>query len=1083
MVTTDRYISLDRYAVIRRFTGLGVLIAALCTYFLTMEPTASYWDCPEYIAVATGMQPGHPPGNPVWMLAARFFINFAPDAASRSLMVNALSAVCAALAVWVLFLTIEWFARRLVMPDSTGGRVLLYKALRTLGAAVTGALALCWSDSFWFSAVEAEVYAFSSLCTALIFWLSLLWYDRRRQPRSDRWLILIIYLTGLSVGVHELNLLCLPAVAMVVLYGTYGRPGFWRLCGWMVGSMGCIAFALYGVIPGFMAIAMRMELLFVNDLSLPFNSGLIAAWIVVMSLLVAGALWLGSSRFARRPGVRQPRLVLWSLAFFLLGFSSYAVIIIRAGANPPVNTGHPSDIFSFASYFSREQYGKTPLVYGHSFGAEPQRERNWVKDADGRSVPVYNRYRLINPRPVYARGCKGMSAKPGSVFATAADSARNAALLRRGGDSYILTDYSFRLGYPHELDMWFPRMHSHAPDDVSGYFNWLGTDAESMYYPDTLTLAVDSAGHPVDLPGNVTVNRSQFRPTYLQNLQYFAVYQCGFMYWRYFFWNFVGRQNDISGHGEPDAGNFVTGIEQLDHAMLDNSSGAPVSSGDTNKGHNVYYAMPLLLGILGIIWQMHRGVRGRRQALVILTLFVLTGIAIVFYLNQTPVQARDRDYAFAGSWYAFAIWIGLGLPALCGMAAKLLRRNMAGTCLGILLALCVPLQMLSQTADDHDRSHRTVTPDMMYNMFAAMEPGAIFIASDDNTIFPAWYMQEVEEERTDIRCISAPYIGSSWYQLQLLDHMRESAPVPVTAPRELIASGRMSFVSLSDSDLNWTPALDALRRLYAGAGRTRGASAYPCLATPRLYFVMEGDTVFIDMRRADGPGMSRLISGSSLFLVDMLATSAASRDKRPVYWPSATARSVLGGQLKPYLEQIGTIARLNPASPGFNASRTAALALTQYRYGGASHRPYCDPVAAHQLSMLRRNILLSAYQLADRGDSLQVGTAVRLIELCLREIPAETAPYEAFIADSDGKYTDECVIAAQTYLAAGKKMGRGDWTERGREMLKQRREYLRKLEAFRLSLRPAYRRYITTRAEMMVRVVPQLDSLLLRYTR
>lgn len=313
MVTTDRYISLDRYAVIRRFTGLGVLIAALCTYFLTMEPTASYWDCPEYIAVATGMQPGHPPGNPVWMLAARFFINFAPDAASRALMVNALSAVCAALAVWVLFLTIEWFARRLVMPDSTGGRVLLYKALRSLGAAVTGALALCWSDSFWFSAVEAEVYAFSSLCTALIFWLSLLWYDRRRQPRSDRWLILIIYLTGLSVGVHELNLLCLSAVAMVVLYGTYGRPGFWRLCGWMVGSMGCIAFALYGVIPGFMSIAMRMELLFVNDLSLPFNSGLIAAWIVVMSLLVAGALWLGSSRFARRPGVRQPRLVLWSL--------------------------------------------------------------------------------------------------------------------------------------------------------------------------------------------------------------------------------------------------------------------------------------------------------------------------------------------------------------------------------------------------------------------------------------------------------------------------------------------------------------------------------------------------------------------------------------------------------------------------------------------------------------------------------------------------------------------------------------------------------------------------------------------------
>lgn len=1066
----DAYISERQYRLLLRRTGLGVLIVAFITYLLTLEPTASYWDCPEYIAVATGMQPGHPPGNPVWMLAARFLINFAPGPQYYAYMVNLLSAICSALTVWLLFLTTEWCARRLVLRPFRG----VYSRARSLtatGAGVTAALALCWSDTFWFSAVEAEVYAFSSLCTALLVWLALLWYDRRRQPRADRWLILIAYIMGLSLGVHELNLLCLPAIALIVAFGIWSRPGWRRLTLAILISTGGIGLVLYGVIPGFIALAKVMELWMVNGMGLPFNSGLLCTWIIVMAALTAGALRLGKSR--SRSG-RIWRTTLWSLALFLLGFSAYGVIIIRAGANPPLNTGNPSDIFAFSNYFSREQYGKSPLIYGAPFSSQPLRQRRWVNDANGRQTADDSRYMLSSPKPVYVRGTALTPDKPRTAFATARDSIQNRKARESGHDYYALKEYTYQLTYPQELMMFFPRMHSHSPDDVEGYYNWLGATEADLYTPDSIFTVRDAAGKGM-------VKGVGKRPSYWQNWQYLTVYQCGFMYGRYLLWNFCGRQNDITGHGEPDAGNFITGITPIDLAMLDNTSGAPRADGSENPGHNVYYGLPLILAILGIIAQMRGKHEGRRQALVVTMLFLLTGIAIVLYLNQGPVQARDRDYAFAGSFYAFAIWIGLGAITLTRLCTRLCRNEKWGTMAGLLIAIAIPLQMLSQTADDHDRSHRTATPDMMYNMFAAMEPDAIYFAADDNSIFPAWYLQEAEGIRTDIRAISTPYLGSAWYQRQLLTPMRKSSPIPLSISIDSLPLLRSPYITLVDSCLDWTPANQALRRFYSSLP-TAPAATYPRLTTPRLFITMGRDTIFIDLRKADNGSISHLCTLSSLLTVDMLSTSASSPRPRHFYWTAAAAQTTLGGQLAPYMEQIGNIAHLNPANPGLNPHKTAALTLSQYRFGGAGHpsHPYFDPVAAHQVSLLRRTILESALKLAQARPPQQADTALRLLQLCEKEIPTQTIPYEGYYDYTRHHSTEEGLIAAQAWLQLAKTQPTDKnptAQAKGKTLLNQRANYIQALSDFQQSLRPAYRPYLSLKPEQLILARPQSDSL------
>lgn len=1052
------------YSGMRRLCGLGVFCIALLTYLLTVEPTASFWDCPEYIAVATGMQPGHPPGNPVWMLMARFFINFAPEPQYRALAVNIMSAVCAALTVLLLFLSIEILARKLLSEKSAARNLLC------LGASATGALALCWSDSFWFSAVEAEVYAFSALCTALLFYIALFWLERSNQPRSDRYLILMAYLTGLSMGVHELNLLCLPALLLIVAFGLREKLGAGRIFMVLAAGLCGIGIILYGLIPGFMHMACIVELWCVNDLALPFNSGLAITWISVFTILGALSVYFHFTSWKRRRLLRLCRLCAWSVLMLFIGFSSYAVIIIRSGANPPIDTGHPANILSFSSYFSREQYGKSPLVYGTPFTASPIRQRTLTP---GNDRPSYSRYALCNPKRKYGIGMEGMPHAASSSFATDEDSVENARLQTRGGDWYQCTGYSFDLCYPPELDMWFPRMHSHDPGDVEGYLNWLGTDLSSMETIHNPTLAVDETGNRVSIPTDVSgVDYQQVRPTYLQNLHFFTVYQCGFMYWRYFLWNFVGRQNDYYGHGEPDAGNFITGIEPLDNLMLDVTAEAPANAGRGNKGRNVYYFMPLILGVCGIIYQMRRGKCGRRQALVVFTLFIITGIAIVVYLNQGPVQARDRDYAFLGSYYAFAIWIGLG-TLLLGRWFKCLlpHKPVTASVLGVATALCVPLQMLSQTYDDHDRSGRTATADFAFNTLSTLDRDAIIFAAEDNSIFPLWYMIETEEYRTDVRVVSLPYIGTPSYARSMYMPMRESLPLPLTMPKAHAAAGRYTYVKLGDSDLEWKPAMPALKRLYSESGHTR-KSAYPLLSTPRLFFVMNGDTIRIDLRKKADGTISTLLSGSDLMVLDILVTNAATPSPRPVYWTGTTANTVFGSQLSPYIEHTGTVAHLNPTTPGLNASQTASLAISTYRYGGASltPAPYFDPVAASSLSNLRTYLLLSAYSLSKTGDTKQAELALRLIDMTLTKLPAQVIPFEAIslyeanlIKATKTDIPNEGVLAALTYKQLANKLNRRDLSMKADKLIADHDAAIAAIMRYRNALRPAFRPFISTR--------------------
>lgn len=1065
------------YTLARRLCAWCILCVALLTYLLTLEPTASYWDCPEYIAVATGLQPGHPPGNPFWMLTARFFINFAPDSAHIALAVNIMSATCAALTIMLLFLTIEIFARHLVRPLTRPAHALC------LGSAAVGALAFCWSDSFWFSAVEAEVYAYSSLGTALVFWLALQYYEHRHSPHADRYLILLAYLTGLAMGVHELNLLCLPALLLIVAYSLRDRLTCLQIILTLAGGLLAIAAVLFGIIPGFIYLAEQAELLCVNTWGWSFNSGLILTYTLLMLALLALALRLHTARRGPHRLMRILRVCTFSLFMLILGFSCYALILIRAYACPPLDTGHPADIFAFDAYFHRTQYGSSPLLYGAPFTAKPQR-RLIVNGSDS----SFHAFAVTNPKAIYTQGVKGMPHIAASSFATRRDSAANAKLQNRGSDWYQINTYTFEKKYPPEVCMWFPRMHSHNAADISGYYNWTGTTEADMYAPERITLAVDAHDSPVTIPAGATpLNKKQIRPTYLQNLQYFAIYQCAYMYGRYLLWNFVGRQNDYTGHGEPDAGNFITGIDRIDRLMLDVAADAPANAGADNKARNAYYALPLILGLMGLIHQICAGRRGRRQALLVTTLFILTGIAIVVYLNQGPVQARDRDYAFLGSWYAFCIWTGIGTLPLFSLLRRLLpRRTRTAAYLSIGLALCIPLQMLSQTYDDHDRSGRTATRDTAYNMLSGADRQAIIFSSQDNNIFPLWYMTEVEGYRRDVRIISYPYMTMSWYPRQWLMPMNDSRPVELTAPAPLLASDMLTFVKMG-SDTTWTPALEALRDLYTDGVQACTKSrpgVYPILKTPRVFFTVGRDTVRLTLNRNQkGEYVSHRDQGEILTL-DILATNAASPNPRPIYWTRPLGEDIFSGALKPYLERTGSLTRFNPAAPGLNAQATARLLLDTYRYGTApgvlrsGRIPYFDPVAGYNIALVRSLAIETAHALSQTDSREDALTALALLEKAEREIPEAMVPYQAITLEPEvvglhriARFADEGLMAAESYIRIAETLDRTDLKERGERLHRNRMNALHAIEKYRASLRPQYRKYITYRLDYLLKAL------------
>jgi len=789
---------MKQYKLVNNVLGWLTFLVAAFVYCSTIEPTASFWDCPEFITTGYKLEVGHPPGAPFFMLTANLFSQFASDPTQVAKMVNTMSALLSATTILFLFWSITHLARKLILKDwseMTMGKLIAIEA-----SGLVGALIYTFSDTFWFSAVEGEVYAYSSAFTAIVFWLILKWEDHADEPHSDRWLVLIAYMTGLSIGVHLLNLLCIPAIVLVYCYRRYPHIELKGSLLALLASFVIVAGVLYGVVPGIITVAGWFELLFVNQLGCPFNTGeivyiillvAIVIWAIyesytdrnfkrqnlsftlavgmlgipfrgmgwgaaIVGIIILAAIYFGlnyrkktDKQLVPVVSARFKNTALLCMLMLMIGYSSYAVIVIRSSANPPMDQNSPEDVFTLGSYLSRDQYGDSPLLYGQAYTSQV------AFDVDGN---------MCIPKR-----------KEGAAIWQRKEKASDTEK-----DSYFVVSHKDKLVYAQ--NMLFPRMHSSA--HAQAYESWLG--------------GVTGTNVPYDRCGEqVTVKM----PTQWDNIRFFLSYQCNFMYWRYFMWNFAGRQNDLQGSGEPEHGNWITGISFIDNWMLGDQSKLPQELKE-NKGHNVFYCLPLLLGLIGLFWQAWRGQRGIRQFWVVFFLFFMTGLAIVLYLNQTPQQPRERDYAYAGSFYAFAIWCGLGVLALYDMLKKKLKTNDVALASVIGVAcLLVPIQMASQTWDDHDRSGRYTCRDFGQNYLMTLQDkgNPIIFTNGDNDTFPLWYNQETEGFRTDARVCNLSYLQTDWYIDQMKRPAYDSPSVPITWPRLDFCSGTNDYIQVDPS--------------------------------------------------------------------------------------------------------------------------------------------------------------------------------------------------------------------------------------------------------------------------------------------
>ena len=852
-----------------------VFAIAAIVYGLTVEPTASLWDCPEFIACGYKLEIGHPPGAPVFMLAANLFSQLASDPSHVALMVNLLSALLSAGCIFFLFLTVTHLSRKLICPISDG-EMSIPQVITIEACGMVGALAYTFSDTFWFSAVEAEVYAFSSFLTALMFWLILKWESEMDKPGSTRWIVLIAYITGLSIGVHLLCLLCLPAMSFVVYFRRTKQVTWMGMLKALIAGGLLIGVILFCLIPGVVKLGGGFELLFTNVLGCPYNTGLIC-YILLLTGTIIIAYYRVKQRFVK--------LSLACLLMMLIGYSSYGVIFIRANAQTPMCENAPDNIFSLGSYLNREQYGKTPLFYGPAYCSEIDRV------AEGE---------YLVPRQKEGQ----------AVYRPVADSTKQEYEVVRHDIDYL-----------YKNNMYFPRMHSSR--HTKAYEDWMGG-----------------------------VEKKDGVPTAAENLRFFLSYQVNFMYWRYFLWNFVGRQNNIQGHGEVEHGNWITGFRWIDDWLLGCDTSKLPSDLKENKGRNVFYGLPLLLGLVGMLWQWRKGREGKQQFLVVMLLFLMTGLAIVVYLNQTPLQPRERDYAYAGSFYAFAIWIGMGV----GMISEKVRVKSAkyATALAILSAiacLLVSLQMASQTWDDHDRSGRYTCRDFGANYLNSMqrEGHPIILTNGDNDTFPLWYNHEVEGVRTDTRVVNMEYLQTDWYIDQMKRQAYDSPPLPISLSHEDYKEGRMEYVPIDTDSIAIGPATISLK------------------------------------------GKQGLFK-NELMVLDMLLQA---NWERPVYMSISMGSDILPF-LRDHLVLEGLAYRISPTATNqrIDVERLYDNIMHRFRYGGLSTKGiYVDEdvkrmANTHQLIM---GVLIDS--LLQRGDTKR---ALKVCHKWQKEMPQENVPYTEY---------------------------------------------------------------------------------------
>ena len=1027
---------MKQYKLVNNVLGWLTFFVAAFVYCSTIEPTASFWDCPEFITTGYKLEVGHPPGAPFFMLTANLFSQFASDPSQVARMVNTMSALLSATTILFLFWSITHLARKLILKDWS--ELTLGKLIAIEASGLVGALIYTFSDTFWFSAVEGEVYAYSSAFTAIVFWLILKWEDHADEPHSDRWLVLIAYMTGLSIGVHLLNLLCLPAIVLVYCYRRFPNIELKGSLIALVGSFILVAAVLYGVVPGIITVAGWFELLFVNTLGCPFNTG----EIIYIVLLVAIVIWAIYESYVDKSFKRQNvsfvlavgmlgipfRGMTWSAAILglvilaaiyfglnyrkkigkdlvpvltsrfkntallcmlmlMIGYSSYAVIVIRSAANPPMDQNSPEDVFTLGSYLSRDQYGDSPLLYGQAYTSQV------AYDVDGNMcVPKHKEGAAIWQRKEKAS--------------------------KDEKDSYFVVSHKDKIIYAQ--NMLFPRMHSSA--HAGAYENWMG-GVEGTQVP------YDRCGEPVMVK----------MPTQMENIRFFLSYQCNFMYWRYFMWNFAGRQNDIQGNGEPEHGNWITGISFIDDWMLGDQSKMPAEL-KANKGHNVFYCLPLLLGLIGLFWQAWRGQRGIRQFWVVFFLFFMTGLAIVLYLNQTPQQPRERDYAYAGSFYAYAIWCGLGVLAIYDMLKKKIKGNDVAVA-GVVGVACllVPIQMASQTWDDHDRSGRYTCRDFGQNYLMTLQDkgNPIIFTNGDNDTFPLWYNQETEGVRTDARVCNLSYLQTDWYIDQMKRPAYDSPSVPITWPRIDFCSGTNDYIEVKPGMKQQLLEFyrDYPKEARAAFGddpfelknilkywvRSKDSDTH-IIPTDTLYITIDKEAVrrsgmmmasdTIPDRMVISLAGKRAIYKNDLMMLEMLAQC---NWERPLY-VATTVGSENYMNLGDNFVQEGLAYRITPfntKAPGaknFDTEKTYNNVMNRFKWGGLD-KPglYIDETVMRMCYTHRHLFATLAMQLIAEGQNAKAEKVLRKSE---KVLPEYNVPYTFMSGASD---------LARAYALIGKK--------------------------------------------------------------
>ena len=980
---------MKNYKLLNNIVGWGVFLIAATVYLLTIEPTASFWDCGEFIATAFKLEVGHPPGAPLFMIMGRFFSLFAGGNLEQvPVMINSMSALASAFTILFLFWTITHLTKKMIVKSD---EYSLGQILAVLGSGAVGALAYTFSDSFWFSAVEGEVYASSSFFSAIVFWSVLKWEDAAEQKYANRWLIFIAYLMGLSIGVHLLNLLAIPAIVFVYYFkknsvstislqafmyvfvvpflllfmtqagslATILALGFIVYFGYFLNkkkafkeksfkglffatgiSIVILGAIMYGIVPYTIIIASWFELAFVNGMGLPFNSGLI-----FYLLLLLGSIVFGLFYTAKRKKVILNTIIL-AVTVILIGYSSFAMIYIRSMANPPMDENNPENVFALLSYLNREQYGDRPLFIGQYYNA-PLDAENGYNEGD----PVY---------------------------------------IQQDG-KYVIADNKTSYNYDKKFTTFMPRMYSSKGSHIREYKYWAKVKGKEV-------MARNQQG----------AMEAKVVPTFSENMRFFFDYQMNFMYFRYFMWNFAGRQNDIQGHKAINKGNWISGISFIDEARIGPLDAQP-SAMKNNKANNKFYFLPLLLGLIGLIYQFHKHPKG---LWVVFLLFFFTGIAIVIYLNQYPLQPRERDYAYVGSFYAFAIWIGMGVFALYRLFVKKLPAVASASIAIILSGLFVPALMASQTWDDHDRSERYTARDFAKNYLNSCAKNAILFTNGDNDTFPLWYAQEVEGIRTDIRIVNLSLFNTDWYIDQMKRKAYDAKGIPNSFVHKQYVQGVRDIVYLLDKSKSYVPLKKAIEFVKSDnpqtkLGATQGKAidyTFQKLRIPvdSALVVSNGTVMSKDANKIveniDWQLKKTYMMKNELMVLDMIAQN---NWERPIYFAITVGRdSYL--KLQDYFQLEGLTYRLVPIKTKNTRGELGRIntdimyenMMNKFVWGGINNpKVYLDENNRRMTMNLRSNFSRLAQELIKEN---KIDSAITVLDKCMKVMPEKLVPHNYF---------------------------------------------------------------------------------------